>query len=175
VLKAIHHSLFRVKAYGAGPPINGVRNKAVGLYFCVCTRFDDLTITPFDGQSLDWPQGFYEQCIGLWLDMLPGAGAGPTCDCQFNNPVIEVCAIGGYIQSGVGNQFFGGTIEQCTDTGLNIQDGESNRAWALWLEGNKNYDVVLGPKARGTNLITKHPSALKMQNNATWWAGNSVT
>jgi hypothetical protein len=63
VLKAIHHSLFRVKAYGAGPPINGVRNKAVGLYLCVCTRFDDLTVTPFDGQSLDWPQALYEQCI----------------------------------------------------------------------------------------------------------------
>lgn len=175
VIKSIHHSRFRVKAYGAGNPRNGVPNKAVAVYWNVCTQFDNLTISPFDVATSAGPVNNYNNCIGLWLDRVTVPSDLQTSDCIFWNAIIESCRVGAYLQDAGGCKLYGGTIEGCSDTGMHIETGGQNKAWGLWFEGNSNYDVSFGAGAHNNVLDTTHPSALKIKNNASWFSGNSVS
>ena len=165
VIRAVHHSYFRIRAYGAGAPRGAMPCKAISTYWCVCTEFDNPTVSPFDAMFGMSGGGSYD-CVGLWLDTVTVPAAWQTTCCRFTNPIIESVRTGIQIQNAGGCMFSGGTVESCTDTGINIVTGGQNRAWGLWLEGNKNHDVVFGPGAKANDFNVSHPSNLKVQNNA---------
>ena len=166
VIKSVHHSMFsRLKCYGAGAPRNGVPNKAISVYWNVCTEFDTMTVSPFDtatglggGGSMD--------CVGLWLDTVTQPANWQTTDCIFRNAVIEACRIGIQLQDAGGTLFSGGTAEGPSDTGIYVVKGGQNRSWGLWVEGNKNYDIWFGAGAKSNDFNLSHPSSLKVKNDA---------
>jgi hypothetical protein len=170
VIRAVHHSSFRIKAYGAGAPRGGARNRAVALFWCVKTAFYDLSISPFDVTTGGGSGGSFD-CIGLWLDKVTQPADWQTTVCKFYDPVIENTNIGAWLMDAGGCLFSGGTIESSTDTGLKIDKGGQNRSWGLWLENNKNWDVVFGSGAKSNNFETSHPSSLKVS-GASFWLGN---
>jgi parallel beta-helix repeat protein len=164
VIKAIHHSLFhKVRVYGAGAPVaGGIPNHAIGMYWCVATELNNFSVCQFDSVFGLGGAGSYD-CIGLWLDKVTQPADWQTTDCRFLNPIIENCRIGIYLNDAGGCMFSGGTVESCTDTGINMSTGGQNRSWGTWVEGNKNYDVVFGSGAKDNRFDLSHPSALKVK------------
>jgi hypothetical protein len=165
VIKAVHHSSFRIKAYGAGAPRGPSPCKAVSVYWCVKTVFHDLSVSPFDATYGMSGGGSYD-CVGLWLDKVTVPNNWQTTDCRVLDAAIENCRIGIQLQDAGGCMFTGGTVESCTDTGINVVTGGQNRAWGTWVENNKNHDVVFGSGAKDNEFLLSHPSGLKVLNNA---------
>jgi hypothetical protein len=165
VINSVHHSYFRIRAYGAGAPRGGNPCKAIALYWCVCTELQNPTVTAFDAGYGMCGGGSYD-CVGIWLDHVTQPSVWQTTDCRFLNPIIEGVRVGIQLQDAGGCMFSGGTVESCTDTGINMVAGGQNRAWGLWLENNTNHDIVFGSGAKNNDFAVSHPSPLHVQNNA---------
>jgi hypothetical protein len=142
VLEAIHHSYFRVRVLGAGAPRSGVRNSCVKLKFCVCTHFDDLSITAFDiaMSNVVVPGGVGSlDAYGVFIDQGGIPSGQMTGNCTFARPIIEGLYDGvvlNFTSSG-GCHFYNGTIEACANRGIWIQAGCSSNVFSrIDMEGN---------------------------------------
>ena len=133
-VRAIHHSSLAFNVRGAGATYAGLH-----VDFAVCTQFPKFTCSSTDSGLGTWYLGAKPQ-YGMWLDE---RNAGElTSYCVFDNPIIEHVDTGAYLNNAIGNQFYGGTMESCTNIGANLQAGAlENKFFGTDFEANTNYDV----------------------------------
>lgn len=151
VLTGVHHSHFRTRILGAGSgtQVTGgapIQTACLRASWCVCTEFEDLTITPADVQyviakgSIQMPGGaFPSNVTGVWLDQVNKL---QTTDCTFSRPILEGLNVGININNAGNCGFEHGTIENGY-TGIVISTGGYNSFRFIDMEGNSNKDVIL--------------------------------
>jgi hypothetical protein len=126
----VHHSKISAKIMGAGVGYAGFKTEG-----CVLSLFD-VTV------SNNEESGFYNGAtppIGLHCTAYLTV---PTSYCTFINPILEGVPIGAYLENALGNNFFGGTMEGCTDVGCQIgTSGRLNKFHCVDFESNTNSDI----------------------------------
>lgn len=135
-IRAVHHSKFDFNVRGCGTSSAALRTE-----WLVVDEFR-FTASVNEGGWYNDGTGAAKPLYGIYLD---DRGAGEaTSYCTFINPVIEGCDTGAYIDQAIGNNFYGGTMEACTNIGMNLT------ANALWnktigcdFEVNTNHDIYI--------------------------------
>lgn len=105
-VRSCHHAKIGARVRGCGPTYAGMR-----VLFAVCTEFDVVVSGNQDG----WVSGATPY-YGYWLDR--SAPGKPTSYCTFVNPIVEGVTVGIHCERTLGNTFFGGTSEACSQYGL---------------------------------------------------------
>lgn len=134
-VRSVHHSHlgFAVRGCGAGLP--GVR-----VEFAVVTVFERPTVSV---NVEGWYQGA-KPGEGLHLtERDTNAGVNEKCSyCEIFDPIIEGTSVGITLGASLGNKFWGGTSEACSDAGVNIlASATENRFFGTDFEANGSYDV----------------------------------
>lgn len=132
--RAIHRSHLSFNVRGCG-----TTKAAFYLSFGVVTEYQ-ITTSVNEGGWYNDGTGEAEPLYGVYCDWR-NAGE-PVSYCTFINPIIEGVGTGTHIERGIGNQFYGGTMEACATYGMRVS------ANALW---NKTYGVDF--EANGTSDI----------------------
>jgi hypothetical protein len=127
-IRAAHHSYIDIDSRGAGTGY-----QAIYLSWCVVTEFR-LRASSNEGGWYNTPTH------GLYLTQ---RGAGEQVSyCTFINPILEGGAIGAFLDGALGNTFIGGTMEACSNIGLQLTaNAIQNKFISIDFEGNTNYDV----------------------------------
>src|SRR5215475_4425111 len=147
-LTAVHHSHFRVHIHGAGIPqaniFQSYGQACLRMAWCVCTHFEDLSITPADivqgiAPGVSMPGGRFNQgIVGIWLDMFNGA---QTNDSTFERPILESLPLGVLINNAGDCAFDNGTIENGGNAVI-INNGGHNVFRQVDIEGNSGKDFT---------------------------------
>jgi hypothetical protein len=130
-VRAVHHSEIDVKVLGCGSGYAGLR-----VEFAVCTKFGVIVsnneggwylgAVPSHGISLGARQADTEQ----------------TSYCTFINPILEGVSAGAFLESALGNNFIGGTMEGCSSDGVDLMTRAShNKFYSVDFEANANADI----------------------------------
>jgi hypothetical protein len=141
-VRGIHHSNLGFNVRGAG-------SASAGIYvrFAVCTTFDRPIVSANE-------EGWYlsaKPAVGISLQI---RNAGETVSyCAFNNPIVEGPDIGIELEGTLGNSFFGGTSEGCSNFGVSAGAGSNHDTFFKTdFEVNTTADVY----CLGNNLTLEH-------------------
>lgn len=134
IFRAVHRSIVELVSRGAGDGY-----QACFVAWCVCTIFL-YRASSNDGGWYNAPtQGLY---------ITQRAAGEQTSYCTFVNPVIEGAPIGILLDGAMGNTFVGGTVEACSNIGVQLTvNAIQNKFMSIDFEENTNYDVL----CQGTN------------------------
>jgi hypothetical protein len=126
----MHHSKISAKIMGAGVGYAGCKTEG-----CVCSQFE-VTV------SNNEESGFYSGAVPPIGLLCAAYLTVPTSYCTFINPILEGVPYGAYLENALGNNFFGGTMEGCTDVGCQISaNGRLNKFYSVDFEANTNSDI----------------------------------
>lgn len=157
--RSFHAGRVSAKVLGAGTTY-------AGLYveWAVCSTFDVIVSVNHEGWYLGAKPHF-----GYSLAQR-GSGSFTTSYCTFVNPIVEGTAIGVQLSGTLGNNFFGGTFEACSQYGVYASAAaRSDKFWGVDFEVNTSADVyVLGHDVELRNcdsdgLIVFGPTAVACQ------------
>lgn len=128
-IRACHHSDITARVNGCG-----VNSTAIRLIFCVCTR-----LQPIVSNNEGWYQGA-APATGIYFGV---RNAGEvTSYCRIDNPVIEGVGQGAVVDYALGCMFEGGTMEGCSQRGLNITGNAlGNKFTGVDFEANAIQDI----------------------------------
>lgn len=131
-VRNVHHGNLGFDVRGCGSGYSGLV-----VNFAVCTIFDRYTCSNNEG----WYNGA-APLRGMWLDQ--GVAGNLTAYCTFINPIIEGVQIGAVLNYAQGNTIIGGTIEGCSQVGLDILAGSYlNKIYDTDFESNTNGDILI--------------------------------
>jgi len=138
-ITSVQHSVIDFAVRGCGTTSAGLL-----VNFSVCNEYRIKVSNNENGGVQGWYAGGTgiqaKPLYGIYLDQR-NINEAATAN-YFPNPIIEGTAFGMWIQNGVNNTMIGGTLEGCTDKGLNIQPGGvGNNFYSVDFEVNTNHDI----------------------------------
>lgn len=138
-ITSTHHSKYDFNVRGCGLTSAGVL-----VNFSVCNEYRLTVSNNENGIIQGWYKGLNgieaKPMYGLFLDQR-NSGEAATAN-TFINPILEGTQYGAWLQSATGNAFFSGTMEGCSNKGINLQPGAvSNVLYNVDFEVNTNHDI----------------------------------
>lgn len=163
-IRAVHRSFFSFNVRGCGTTQAALRTE-----WCVIDEFQ-FTTSVNEGGWYNDGSGAAKPLYGAYLDKR-GAGEA-TSYCTFLNPIIEGTDTGCLIQDGIGNNFYGGTMEACTNIGLDIGSASLwNKCYGADFEANTNHDIYI----QGDNNHINGSDTLELITVISGAQGNQIT
>jgi len=139
-IRGVHHSYFGFNVRGCGTSYSGLLTN-----FSVCSYFKYIC----SNNEGSWSSG-NAPTIGMTLTQRNTAEQ--TSYCLFENPILEGVGVGALLDYALGNTIIGGTMEGCTDSGLEMTaNATHNKIYNTDYEVNTNYDIII--TGGGNNLL----------------------
>lgn len=134
------------QSYFEGIRCRGATTTGIHVEGCVWSEFKDFVVSSRiylpDGVGPGGGGGFLPGAWPLFGLNVTGAPGSQNSWCKFDLPIIEDTPTGILMTHALGNSFFGGGAEGCSNTGMSMGVSASlNKFYGLDFEANGTYDI----------------------------------